>query len=150
MPSPRTYLLIVFFLLSGAALAEDRHDSAEIRELLDAFLEGASTNDAQMHDRFWAESLVYTSSSGSRFGKSEIMDGLTQPETSEEAGPVYTAEDVNIRRLDDIAIVTFRLLAADVGGEVQGQFYNTGVLQRFGERWKAVTWQATRIPISDE
>ncbi|MEE4296768.1 MAG: nuclear transport factor 2 family protein [Wenzhouxiangella sp.] len=150
MASLKTYLLLVLLLLSGAALAEEGADAAEIRELLDAFLEGASTNDAQMHDRFWAESLVYTSSSGLRFGKSEIMGGLAEAAANEEAGPVYTAEDVNIRLLDKIAIVTFRLMAKGIGGEVEGQFYNTGVLQLLDEEWQAITWQATRILDSDE
>ena len=145
----KTCMLIFLLLLSFGALAEEPHDSVEIRELLDAFLEGASTNDAQMHDRFWAESLVYTSSSGLRFGKSEIMGGLVEAAANEEAGPVYTAEDVNIRLLDKIAIVTFRLMAKGIGGEVEGQFYNTGVLQRLDEEWQAITWQATRISDSD-
>lgn len=150
MPSPKNHLLIVLLLLSGGTWAAERNESTEIQQLLDAFLAGASINDAHMHDRFWAESLVYTSSSGARFGKSEIMDGLTASATNEEAGPVYTAEDVNIRLLDEIAIVTFRLLALGAEGEVESQFYNTGVLQRFDGNWQAITWQATRIPADQE
>jgi len=150
MASLKTHFLIVFFLLSSSVLAGEVTESDEIRELLDAFLQGASSNDAQMHDRFWAESLVYTSSSGMRFGKSELMDGLTRAVSSEEEAPVYTAAEVNIRVLNDIAIVTFRLLATSTGGQVEGEFYNTGVLKRFDENWKAITWQATRIPDSDE
>ncbi|MDT8321430.1 MAG: hypothetical protein RQ826_12975, partial [Xanthomonadales bacterium] len=37
---------------------------------------GASVNDVEMHARFWAEDLVYTSSAGERRGKSEIMASL--------------------------------------------------------------------------
>ena len=120
MAKLKSSLLMVCVVLSGFVLAEESADPVEIQELLDAFLAGASTNDAQMHDRFWAASLVYTSSSGVRFGKSEIMDGLDESATSEEAGPVYTAEDVNIRLLDEVAVVTFRLLATGAEGEVQG------------------------------
>ncbi len=143
-------MLIIAFLFSGVALAEEGAGQSEIRDLLDAFLQGASSNDAQMHDRFWHESLVYTSSTGARFGKSEIMDGLAQSGTNEDDGPFYTAEAVHVRLLNDVAIVTFRLLATSVEGHVEREFYNTGVLQRFDANWKAVTWQATRIPEVDE
>lgn len=146
----KTALLIVIFLLSGVAKAEEGAELSEIRQLLGDFLRGASTNDAQMHDRFWAESLVYTSSSGMRFGKPQIMDGLEASGANEEDAPVYTAEDVDIRRLDDVAIVTFRLLATGPEGRLDGEFFNTGVLQRIDQQWKAITWQATRIPDSSE
>jgi len=142
--------LIIAFLFLGVALAEEGADQSEIRDLLDSFLQGASSNDAQMHDRFWHESLVYTSSTGTRFGKSEIMDGLAQSGANENDGPLYTAEDVHVRLLNDVAIVTFRLMAKSVEGHVEGEFYNTGVLQRFDANWMAVTWQATRIPDIDE
>ena len=74
---------ILVLLISAAALtlftagfplrAEDQQLSALIHE----FMDGASRNDAAVHQRFWAEDLVYTSSAGKRFGKAEILAGMS-------------------------------------------------------------------------
>ena len=52
-------------------------DAPELTKLLHEFLAGASRDDAAMHDRFWAEDLIYTGSSGRRIGKDEDT-GLTE------------------------------------------------------------------------
>lgn len=139
-------LVLASSMASPTALAHDDPVAHEIHDLLDAFLTGASTNDIETHDRFWAEDLVYTSSSGERFGKSEIMDNLAGPPTDDESQPVYSSENVDIRVFGDIAVVTFRLVAADLAEDTGTEFFNTGVLERRDGQWKAFTWQATRIP----
>src|ERR1700688_2856932 len=53
--------------------AQTAPDGVELTELLKDFLAGASRNDAAMHDRFWADDLIYTSSAGRRMGKADIM-----------------------------------------------------------------------------
>src|ERR1700688_358407 len=53
--------------------AQTAPDAAELTKLLKDFLAGASRNDAAMHDRFWADDLIYTSSAGRRMGKADIM-----------------------------------------------------------------------------
>jgi len=141
------------FALLGACAVAVAHDNPvehEIHDLLDEFLAGASSNDIEMHDRFWAEDLVYTSSSGERYGKSEIMDNLSDSPENLEDQPVYSSENVNIRVLDDIAVVTFRLVAAELAEDTGAEFFNTGVFQRRDGQWKAFTWQATRIPEARE
>src|SRR6056297_314725 len=139
-------LVLASSMASPTALAHDDPVAHEIHDLLDAFLAGAWTNDAETHDRFWAEDLVYTSSSGERFGKAEIMDNLAGPPTDNESQPVYSSENVDIRVFGDIAVVTFRLVAADLAEDTGTEFFNTGVLERRDGQWKAFTWQATRIP----
>lgn len=136
--------LLLSLLLSTAARADDR---ADLARLLDTFLAGASVNDAAMHERFWAEDLIYTSSDGRRFGKPEIMSSLAE---GKEAGedtpddpPEYSARDLTIRVFGDTAVVTFRL-TAQRGDEVVGEYFNTGVFRRREPGWRAVTWQATR------
>ena len=134
--------------LSFVALAGAHEDPVEneIHELLDAFLAGASTNDIEMHDRFWAEDLVYTGSNGQRRGKPETMAGLTAATAADvENLPTYRGEDVNIRVFDDLAVVTFKLVA-ETAGETTGEYFNTGVFRQRDGQWKAFTWQATRIP----
>ena len=83
------------------------NDAQALIQLLDRFLAGASVDDAAVHDRFWAEELVYTSSNGTRFGKREILDGLRaeQPGPNEPA-VVYSAEEVRVQLYGDTAVVT--------------------------------------------
>lgn len=115
--------------------------------LLHEFMAGASVNDPVMHERFWADELVYTSSSGARFGKAEILAGLATP--GEPSGVVYTAEEIDVRLHGEVAVVTFRLVARRAG-ERPEEFYNTGVFSLRGDAWRAVAWQATRIPSAEQ
>ena len=63
---------IVLMLVAGIC-AQTAPDAAELTSLLKEFLDGASRSDAAIHDRFWAEDLIYTGSSGRRIGKADIM-----------------------------------------------------------------------------
>lgn len=140
-------------LLLGLALlvplsASAGGDASALRSLLDDFLAGASANDAAMHNRFWAEDLVYTSSDGERFGKAEIMAGLEESGdasgSSEEDAPSYSARDVNVRSFGETAVVTFRLVA-EMEDQSTSEYFNTGVFRSREGQWRAVAWQATRI-----
>lgn len=136
-------LALVLALVSTSALADD---ADTLSDLLDDFLAGASVNDPIMHNRFWADDLVYTSSSGARYGKQKILNGLGEPADPDAARSVYSADQLKIRILaDDVAVVTFRLVATPPEGAVD-YFLNTGVLQNRGGEWRASTWQATRVP----
>jgi hypothetical protein len=147
-------LLMVAFLLAASWSPDVRPsaDSETLTRMLNEFLAGASVNDAGAHDRFWDEDLVYTSSSGRRFGKAEIMDGLgSSPEaTAEEPAVVYSAADIRIRQYGDAAVVAFRLLGTPVAdGSKPDQYFNTGTFVRRGSEWRVVAWQATVIPQDD-
>lgn len=144
-------LLLAF---AGGLRAETAPDSATLTKLLQDFLAGAGRNDAAMHDRFWADDLVYTSSSGRRMGKADIMkevraDGAPK---SDEPPTVYTAEDIRIQQYGDTAIVAFRLVAtADEKGKPTVNLYlNTGTFLRRNGEWRAVAWQATVLPKKEE
>jgi hypothetical protein len=131
-------------LLATTARADDRQALAE---MLDWFL--ANVNEPATHERFWADDLVYTSSDGSRFGKVAILEGLDDAGTNAD-GPAYAASDVEIRMYGDTAVIAFRLVAFPGGKanlqEERIEYFNTGTfLKRDGE-WRAVAWQATRIP----
>lgn len=138
---------LIGLFISGCGPAWDGASSDEeaLRTLLDDFLQGASVNDADMHDRFWAEDLIYTGSAGNRTTKSEIMDGLGNGSAdATEEPPVYSAEDVQIRVYDDAAVVAFKLVAE--GDFDRMEYYNTGTFLNRDGQWRAVAWQATRIP----
>lgn len=51
-------LVAMFFSLS--AFAQTTPDAPELTKLLNDFLAGAGRNDVAMHDRFWADDLIYT------------------------------------------------------------------------------------------
>ncbi len=141
--------LLAGLLLFAAPLAADEHGEAPdgplLTALLHSFLAGASQNDPEAHGRFWSDRLVYTSSAGERFGKAEIMAGLEGAEG--EAQSVYSAEDIRIQQYGDTAVVAFRLVARPLapGGETVF-YFNTGTFTREDGLWRAVAWQATRIP----
>jgi len=124
---------------------------AELEELLDDFLQGASINNAEMHDRFWAEDLIYTSSAGERITKQDIMTGFeedTSSVSSEDQSPQYSYEDLQIMVFDEAAVVAFRLVGTTGSGTnaEEMNYYNTGTFINRNAQWQAVAWQATRIP----
>jgi ketosteroid isomerase-like protein len=119
----------------------------ELRSLLDRFL--AAADDPAMHQRFWDDALVYTSSSGARFGKADILAGM-QADATGEPSVRYRAEDVQVMNFGDLAVVTFRLVGETAGSEDApaqiDEYFNTGTFRRTDGAWQAVAWQATRIP----
>jgi ketosteroid isomerase-like protein len=144
-------LLVSLSVIFSAATRADS-DEEVLTGMLNEFLAGASISDAAAHDRFWAEDLVYTSSKGLRFGKAEIMEGMSSESDSggDEPEIVYSAEDIRIRQYGDTAVVAFRLLGSlqDDSGEVM-QYLNTGTFVKRDGEWRVVAWQATVIPVPE-
>ncbi|MTI88307.1 MAG: nuclear transport factor 2 family protein [Balneolaceae bacterium] len=143
-------LFIVIAVFGSAAYAQDTSVKQEITNLLEKFLAGASVNDAQMHDRFWASDLIYTSSSGERYGKERIMNSIRQaPPRSDEAPKTqYTAEDITINLYGDMAVLAFKLVGTTTTAEGNSISYylNSGTLLKRDGQWKVVNWQATKVP----
>jgi ketosteroid isomerase-like protein len=146
--------LIYALMLAPPLCAETSPAASALTALLNEFLAGASRNDALVHDRFWAEDLIYTSASGRRIGKADILGGLRSPSAPRPAGPTptYAAEDVRIQPYGDMAVVAFRLLATTrKDGQVQvARYLNTGLFRAREGRWQAVAWQATRLPLPED
>src|SRR5687768_4532290 len=106
-----TTLIVTLFLSGSAAAQQDAApDGNELRRLLTYFLDGASRNDIAVHERFWADELVYTRSAGVRTDKAEILAELRKGPDPSEPPTTYTAEDVRIRQYGDTAVVAFRLV----------------------------------------
>ena len=130
--------------------AQTAPDAAELTKLLNDFLAGAGRNDPAVHERFWADELIYTSALGRRKGKTDIMREVrAEPAPKPEDGTtVYTAEDIRIQQYGDTAIVAFRLVATtDKGGAKEIKNYlNTGTFLKRAGKWQAVAWQATAMP----
>jgi len=137
----RRWLLALVATLGMAANAAADTGPEDLLALLHEFMAGASNNDIAVHMRFWDDELVYTSSAGARFGKADILAGLEA--STEPSGVIYTAEEVDIRRHGQVAVVTFRLVAR-YADDRREDFYNTGVFRLRDGDWRATAWQATR------
>ena len=136
----RMFLVSLFFVLTSAHASEQ-----ELEALLREFL--ANVSEAQTHDRFWADDLVYTSSRGTRSTKADIMAGFEAAVAADASpGPTYTAEDLHINVYGDTAIVAFRLVAIPPGSDRRQEYFNTGTFLLRNDEWRAIAWQATIIP----
>jgi hypothetical protein len=143
----------VALLAPAGARPQTAPDEQALRTLLAEFLSAASRNDAAVHDRFWAESLVYTRSTGLRVGKPELMRSVRE---AAAAGPdvahtSYAGEDVRVQQFGDAAVVTFRLVGSADGGAApqRSEYLNTGTFVKRDGRWQAVAWQATPVPLAE-
>ena len=142
-------LAATLFLTTIAAAQEAAPDVAELKRLLAWFLDGASRNDVAVHERFWAEELVYTRSAGVRTNKAEILADVRKGADPAEPPTAYSAEDVSVQQYGDIAIVAFRLVGKAGGDSPETlNFLNTGTLLKRNGEWRAIAWQATRMALA--
>lgn len=152
MPRSRLFLLWCSALLAVAMLsvparaAEPVTDvtTQTITALLDEFL--ARVDDPAMHERFWADDLVYTSGQGVVRTKAEIVRSVAAAVHDPAAARTsYGAEDVRVRPYGEFAALTFRLVIRNPDGTT---WYsrNSGAFLRRDGLWQVVTWQATREP----
>ncbi len=144
-----TSTLTVLTLCASPAFAGDRDT---IESMLTDFLAAADQKPA--HESFWAEDLVYTSSSGERISKEIILSGF---ELAEAEGPddgpgmTYAAVEVDIRLYGDTAVLAFKLVGTPADKAESSNvlyFYNTGTFLKRDDVWQVVAWQATKIPPS--
>lgn len=137
----RTIFLIALLVAPNAFAGDVEDLTAQLNEFL------AAVTEKDTHDRFWAEDLVYTSSSGTRFDKATIMSGFEQSADSDSnEGPTYTAEDVRVNIYGNTAIVAFKLVATPTDGSAVQYYLNTGTFVKRDSAWQAVAWQATKVP----
>jgi ketosteroid isomerase-like protein len=144
----------VIVMLALSLSAQSAPDAAELTKLLKEFLAGASRNDAAIHDRFWADDLIYTGSGGRRRSKAEVMRDVRSapPAKPGDAKTTYTAEEIRIQQYGDTAIVAFRLVGTtEKDGKTEvANFLNTGTFLKRNGKWQVVSWQATRMAAPEE
>jgi ketosteroid isomerase-like protein len=148
MQLKRAVCALCLTLVAMTAAADADGDA--LSGLLKNFL--AHADDRAAHERFWAEDLVYTSSAGERIGKADILREFDAPGAAADTPPVtYSAEEIRIRQYGDSAVVAFRLVAtpADAAGTTN-YYFNTGTFVKRDGEWRAVAWQATRIPAPED
>ena len=141
---------ILLLLVSFGVFAQPAPDAAELTKLLNDFLAGASRNDVAIHERFWADDLIYTRSAGRRVNKAEVMHDVrsTPPPKPTDPKTIYTAEDIQIQQYGNTAVVAFRLVATtETGGAKQiANLLNSGTFVKRNGKWQVVNWQSTRMP----
>lgn len=130
---------LLFFVFNNSAYAQN--DKQLITKQLEQFL--AQNSSKAIHDAFWANDLIYTSSSGKRFGKQTIMDGFKQAQNQQETenSTKYSAENIDIRLYQETAVLAFTLVADNTGQITR--YFNTGTFVKRNGQWQAVAWQAT-------
>lgn len=145
---------MLFLSFASGLHAQTAPDAPELTKLLNDFLAGAGRNDAAMHERFWADDLIYTSSAGRRIGKTDIMKEVRAegPPKPGDESTVYTAEEIRIQQYGDTAIVAFRLVGTTdkAGKKTVNNYLNTGTFLKRDGKWQAVAWQATVMPKKEE
>ncbi|MEQ1606430.1 MAG: nuclear transport factor 2 family protein [Pyrinomonadaceae bacterium] len=148
----RFFLHSLLILTAAVSLhAQKAPDAPELTRLLNEFLAGAGRNDAAVHDRFWAEDLIYTRSAGVRTNKPDLMKGVRSASAPKPGDPVtvYTAENIRIQQYGNAAVVAFKLVGnttkAD-GTKSVTNHLNTGTFIKRSGKWQVVAWQATTVP----
>ena len=126
---------------SPSALAPVRD---ALQQILQEFLNGAGRNDLAVHERFWADELIYTRSAGQRLSKADILRDMkaeaAAPKKPDEAVTTYSAEDIRVLQYGNTAVVAFRLVATtkkEGTAEVMN-YFNTGTFVKRDNKWQAV------------
>ena len=146
----RIFLVGFVTLLTAFSLhAQTAKDAPVLTKMLNDFLAGV--NDPKVHDRFWADDLIYTRSAGARINKPELMKGMKEPTPAKPGEPVaaFTAEDIQIHQYGNTAVVAFKLVSNTTRGDgtkTVGNNLNTGVFVKRKRIWQVVAWQSTTVP----
>ena len=147
-------VLVILALASSLEAQTPTGTTAELTSLLNEFLAGVSRGDVSVHERFWADDLIYTSAAGRRIGKADILKESAAPPSaapSTTGAAAYTAEDIRVHEYGDTAVLAFQLVGTTKkpAGVETTRYLNTGTFVRRGGQWRAVGWQATRQMESD-
>jgi hypothetical protein len=141
----------VFAQATRAATAQPRDAKAEVTALLQEFL--SKVTSPAMHQRFWADDVIYVSNAGVVRTKADILKGMKAEDPTASprggaattAGPAggYSAEDVVVRQFGETVVLNFRLVQ-HTAGQPDTSYRNSGVFVIRDGRWQAVSWQATK------
>jgi uncharacterized protein (TIGR02246 family) len=142
--------VLVLFAGFVSTNAQTAPAAAELTKLLNEFLAGAGRNDPAAHEKFWADDLIYTRSSGVRVGKTEILNNVRNAPAPQPDNPktAYSAEEIRIQQYGDSAIVAFKLVAITErdGKSERASYLNSGTFVKRRGRWQVVNWQSTTVP----
>jgi hypothetical protein len=148
----RLSIALLVMAVSISASGQTAPDATELHKLLNEFL--GATTDPAMHERFWADDLIYTRSAGRRISKAEVLRDVRSAPMRKPGDPktAYSSEDVRIQQYGDTAVVAFLLVGTTntVAGTQVAKFLNSGTFVRRNGKWQVVNWQSTRVPRTPE
>ena len=159
IPQAISMVLLIGALAGSEAAAQmvTRPDSKQVEQeitaLLKEFLE--KVDSVEMHDRFWAEDLIYTSGMGVVRTKADILkamrDSAAKPADPNKpaAKDSYGAEEIVVRSFGDIAILNFKLVQHAADGKTN-TYRNSGTFMKRNGKWQVVNWQATKVAPPEE
>jgi Domain of unknown function (DUF4440) len=139
--------LVFVFVLAACSFGQQTASSGhpaqtEVPALIREFL--AHVGEPAMHERFWANDLMYTSAAGVFRTKAEILASMHGTSSgNQKDGATYSAEDMTVRDYGNVVVVAFRLVRHE-GAKVEN-LRNTGTFLLRNGKWQAVGWQATRM-----
>ncbi|HUR36486.1 MAG TPA: nuclear transport factor 2 family protein [Terriglobales bacterium] len=160
IPQAISMVLLISALAGSEAAAQlvtnpaSKKVEQEITSLLKEFL--TKVDKVEMHDRFWAENLVYTSGMGVVRAKADIMKSMRESAAkSTDAGKAvdaatpagkdaYDAEEIVVRSFGDVALLNFKLVHHAADGTTNN-FRNSGTFMKRNGKWQVVNWQATKV-----
>jgi hypothetical protein len=130
---------------TGASSSTSRSEAAEIAELLRGYLAHAQERSA--NERFWAEDVIYTGSTGHRTDKAGILQALAAASAVAPRGQVqrHEAEALQLHEYGDAAVAAFTLVATSQQGNTvtTNRHLITAVFIKRQHLWQAVSWQST-------
>lgn len=150
MKNLRRLILVLLLVVppSVGAQASDRSASEQVTALLKEFMDAAGRNDRAVFDKFFADDVIYTRSTGAVITKADILGSLGKAPAATSEKTTFTAEDITVHAYDSIAVVAFRLVGRTErqdGTTDTTNYRNTGTFLRRDGRWQVVAWQATKI-----
>lgn len=154
IPQAISMVLLISALAGSEAAAQmiTRPDHKKVEQEITSLLKEFLTNvdKAEMHDRFWAEELIYTSGMGVVRSKADIMKSMKESaakpaDAAKPAGKdTYDAEEIVVRSYGDLALLNFKLVHHAADGTTNN-FRNSGTFAKRNGRWQVINWQATRV-----
>jgi len=140
-----TALTVALFAAAAASAAPPAAGARQVEALLREFIAGAGGRDPALYDRFFADDVFYTRSTGAFTTKAMIMESVRTP--SSEPATQFSIEDLSMHEFGDTVVVAFKLIGKTAhDGTVDTLLArDTGTFLRRNGRWQVVAWQATRI-----
>ena len=123
----------------------------QLTQLVREFLADVPKGNRRTFDNFFADDVIYTRSAGVTVDKSEILKNIDVRAASEPQA-TFAADDFTVHAYGETAVVNFRLIMhnPDQGKTETMYFRNTGTFMRRNGKWRAVAWQATRVPQAED
>jgi ketosteroid isomerase-like protein len=118
--------------------------------MLRDFLAAVAHGDKKVFEKFFADDVIYTSSTGVMMDKSEVMRTIgAHAENGSKA--TYRAEDITVHPYESTVVVNFRMVMDDENdGQCQTAYFrNTGTFLKRNGEWQVVAWHATSASPED-